>query len=236
MKMSLHSKLSSNPNFVHMIGACVTPPNDFWLVLEFMPGGSLFDVIHGITRNIRIQSINAVALSVADGMTYLHNQVPQIIHRDLTPSNVLLDAAGNARIADFGISRFKFEVGSANMTYIGNPRWRAPEVTRGEAYSASVDVYAFGLLVWEMFSGKVPFQDLEGPRASYEAAQGRRPEIPQSCPAIWAELIRSCWDPDPSKRPFFSQILQGLKMLPIVQPIGTPTLPPSTDINMDPYS
>eukprot|EP00727_Mastigamoeba_balamuthi_P008062 m51a1_g3877 putative ankyrin repeat-containing protein (616) ;mRNA; f:27799-30238 len=191
LEVALMNKIGSNPNFVQLLGASLSQDN-YWLVLEYMPCGSLFDRVHGIShRSVQLPSVNSIARCIAEGMAYLHAQQPQIIHRDLTSANILLDEAHNPRIADFGISRFKHEIGDQCMTYIGNPRWRAPEVTRGEPYSSAVDVYAFGLILWELVSGKVPFPDLDGHPASFQAAQGKRPEIPGGTPHAWADLIRS---------------------------------------------
>ncbi|KAH3731811.1 Serine/threonine-protein kinase STY46 [Pelomyxa schiedti] len=217
LEAALMHKLSNNPNFVSMIGASLTPP-DLCLVLEYMAGGSLEDVLHGTKRGKQqLPSVNAIAKCIAEGMKFLHSQSPQIIHRDLTSANILLDQNGTPKIADFGISRFKVEVGDQTMTYIGNPRWRAPEVTRGERYSSKVDVYSFGLILWELITGKLPFYDLDGTPASMHAAKGKRPEMPSDCHPQWAELIQLCWQDNPSRRPNFGQILETLSTLPVVQ-------------------
>eukprot|EP01133_Synstelium_polycarpum_P003692 gene3692-4253_t len=72
---------------------------------------------------------------------------------DLTSQNILLDQSGSAKIADFGISRFKNEIGDKTMTAIGNPRWRAPEVTKNQKYCEKVDVFGFGMILYEPFGG-----------------------------------------------------------------------------------
>lgn len=214
LEVALMNKLSNNSNFVSMIGACISPPN-LCLVLEYMSGGSLYDVIHGAKRGSQqLPHVNVIARCLAEGMAFLHSQTPQILHRDLTSANILLDNHNMPKIADFGISRFKLEIGDQTMTYIGNPRWRAPEITRGERYSSQVDVYAFGLILWELVSGKIPFFEMDGTPASIHAADGKRPEMPPDCPGLWAELIQRCWQDNPAKRPTFAQVLDILPTLP----------------------
>ena len=71
-----------------------------------------------------------------------------------------------SQIGDFGISCFADSFGSQTKSAVGNPRWRAPEITRGETYSEKADIYSFGLIIWELFTGEVPFAELDPIRAS----------------------------------------------------------------------
>eukprot|EP01113_Clastostelium_recurvatum_P005252 TRINITY_DN12344_c0_g1_i1.p2 TRINITY_DN12344_c0_g1~~TRINITY_DN12344_c0_g1_i1.p2 ORF type:complete len:656 (-),score=105.63 TRINITY_DN12344_c0_g1_i1:96-2063(-) len=218
LEVALMSQLNSHTSFVPLIGACVEPPH-LWMVLEYMPGGSLFNILHcdnSETWLSKMPSINAIATSISNGMQYIHTQQPQIIHRDLTSQNVLIDATGYPKIADFGISRFKLDIGDRTMTSIGNPRWRAPEVTKNQRYSEKVDVYGFALILYECFARSIPFGDCDSVPASHMAAQGKRPNIPDTCPPAWAQLITRCWDPVPADRPGFGAIISILEHLPIV--------------------
>lgn len=147
-------------------------------------------------------------------MAYMHALKPQIIHRDLTTQNILLTGRGEAKIADFGISRFKKELGDQQMTLIGNPRWRAPEITRNERYSDAVDVYGYALVLFEMLTGELPFHQFEAVVACHEAARGQRPPLPPSVPAAWAELVRACWADVPARRPAFAAVIAQLRNLP----------------------
>jgi serine/threonine protein kinase len=105
------------------------------------------------------------------------------------------------------------------MTLIGNPRWRAPEVTRGERYADTVDVYGYALIVYELLTGLLPFHEHEAMPACHEAARGRRPAVPTNVEPEWQQLLRECWDDVPSRRPSFAAIRKRLDSgMPIVQP------------------
>lgn len=216
LEVALMSKLNTNSNFVPLYGAVVQPPF-LYLVLEYMSSGSLYSVLNADTDNYLsiLPPINVLATNIASGMAYLHGLKPQIIHRDLTSQNILIANDGTAKIADFGISRFKDEVGDKTMTAIGNPRWRAPEVTKAQRYSEKVDVFGFGMILYEMFARAPPFTHMTDPsQVAFFVARGQRPTIPPSCPSEWASLIVQCWDDSPSSRPSFPQILQTLSTLP----------------------
>ena len=208
LEAALTSKLGAHPRFPALIGASRTAPgsDDYWLLLEYAAGGSVFDLVHGARAWVTPPTANAVAAGLVDGMAHLHSRVPQIIHRDLTSANVLLTATGDVKITDLGISRFKPAAADCPMTAIGNPRWRAPEVTRGEPYGAKVDVYSFGIVLWEMATGALPFADRNSTLAAVAAANGERPPIPPECPSDWASIIQQCWHPDPLQRPSFAEL------------------------------
>ena len=208
LEAALTSKLGAHPRFPALIAASRTAPDadDYWLVLEYAAGGSVFDLVHGARAWVTPPTANAVAVGLVDGMAHLHSRVPQIIHRDLTSANVLLTATGDVKITDLGISRFKPAPADCPMTAIGNPRWRAPEITRGEPYGAKADVYSFAIVLWEMAAAALPFADRNSTLAAVAAANGERPPIPPDCPSDWASIIQQCWHPDPLQRPSFAEL------------------------------
>lgn len=153
-----------------MVGATKAPPV-FFIITEFLPGGSLRSFLHKQNHaSLPLPELVLIALGVARGMEYIHSQ--GVVHRDLKPENILLDcsadpASMNVKIADFGISceeRLCEEVGEEDS---GTYRWMAPEMVRHRPYSRKVDVYSFGLLLWEMVSGQMPFEEMTPIQAAF---------------------------------------------------------------------
>jgi serine/threonine protein kinase len=196
---------------VLFMGATAQPP---CIVTVYMAGGSLYDALH--VRRVRIDTQLALSMAcdLADAMRHLH--ALNVLHRDFTSRNVLLDDAHNAYVADFGLSREATASGDG-MTIAGvcNPRWRPPELTRGSGkYSAKVDVYSFALVMFELFAMQVPFGDLDGVTAAAKAAyENLRPVLPLHLPAALRSLIAMCWSELPASRPDFVHICRALAQI-----------------------
>jgi serine/threonine protein kinase len=159
-----------------------------------------------------------VAYAIAAGMAYLESK--NIIHRDLKPENVLLDEQMLPHIADYGLSRFVTVENQMEMTReIGTPLYMAPELIGDESgtpYDWKVDVYAFGLLLFAMFTSRKPFDEyMKGYKGHNPAfylmnliQKGTRPTLPPDLPDKVAEMIQACWDSAPDNRPTFAEILE----------------------------
>jgi serine/threonine protein kinase len=88
-------------------------------------------------------------------LQYLHRK--KILHCDLKSQNILLNEDWTVKICDFGLARYKEKFQKDNHGKIGTPHWMAPEILRGEKYEESADVYSFGVIVWEMLTGEIPY-------------------------------------------------------------------------------
>eukprot|EP01132_Coremiostelium_polycephalum_P004728 gene4728-5902_t len=110
---------------------------------------------------------------------------------------------------------FKLKSKSTEMTKsIGSPIWMSPELLMGEDYTEKVDVYAYGIILWELGTGELPYSGLDSVQLALAVTtKGLRPPIPHAWPQSLNQLIQSCWNQDPSKRPSFSQILNQLENL-----------------------
>lgn len=196
-------------NVVQFIGACTERPN-LCIVFEYMRGGSVFDYVR---RNspIRITSVLRIAVEVCRGMDYLHKR--KIVHRDLKAANLLLDEHGTVKIADFGVARVLD--GQGVMTAeTGTYRWMAPEVIEHKPYSEKADVFSFGVVLWELLTGQVPYSDMTPLQAAVGVVQkGLRPPIPSNCPPPLADIMRLCWQRDPVVRPSFEALKSKLEEL-----------------------
>jgi len=95
--------------------------------------------------------------------------------------------------------------------HTGSYRWMAPEVVRNEKYDEKVDVYSFGVILWEMMSTDVPFSNLTDMQAAMNTSNGMRPVVPNSIPEPVKQLIKDCWLQEPHLRPSFTEILARLK-------------------------
>ena len=196
-----------HPNLVLFLGACLSPT--LCMVSEFMFGGSLYELLYKKKRVPDAQKRLNLVLDIARAMAYLHNCKPAIIHRDLKSLNILLDEKGDhAKVCDVGLARLK---GSEEQTItgaVGTFSWMPPEMMKNLPYTEKVDVYSFGLVVYEIVTGKLPFAGLPPAQVSLRVAvHDERPQFPQLTPRNWKDLIVTCWQTDDKKRPSFIDII-----------------------------
>lgn len=200
-------------NVVQFVGAVTEQPN-LCVVMELMAAGTLHDAIHSRGLRLPLPRLLDVALDVANGLHYLHRQKPAIIHRDLKSQNILLDADGRCKIADFGLSRF-FKQELATMTgQIGTPGWTAPEVFKYGSYDQKVDVYSFGIVLAECLTCSKLYAGMDAMQIAFATVyRNRRPTLPAWTPPALAGLIKLSWDADPKRRPVFPKIIEQLQAL-----------------------
>ncbi|XP_021506293.1 mitogen-activated protein kinase kinase kinase 10 isoform X1 [Meriones unguiculatus] len=207
-----------HPNIIALRGACLSPPN-LCLVMEYARGGALSRVLAG--RRVPPHVLVNWAVQVARGMNYLHNDAPvPIIHRDLKSINILiLEAIENhnladtvLKITDFGLAREWHK--TTKMSAAGTYAWMAPEVIRLSLFSKSSDVWSFGVLLWELLTGEVPYREIDALAVAYGVAMNKLTlPIPSTCPEPFARLLEECWDPEPHGRPDFGSILRQLEAI-----------------------
>jgi len=216
----------SHPNLVKCFEATATAP--YLIVSEFCGGGSLYECIHDSNHKPTWPQRIKILLDVTKGMEYLHNKDPIILHRDLKSCNVLLtkplknaDQTPHAKVADFGLSRAA-NTSQAFMTKcVGTWRWMAPEVFYSSDYDERIDVFSFGVLMFEVLSGEIPYADVwppdskaVNPRIGLHIFNGYRPNVrlvQAGCPRKAVSIMQECWDSDRTKRPDFTYLKKHLQ-------------------------
>ncbi|XP_028774557.1 serine/threonine-protein kinase STY17 isoform X2 [Neltuma alba] len=197
-------------NVVQFIGACTQPPN-LCIVTEFMSRGSVYDFLHKQRGVFKLPSLLKVAIDVSKGMNYLHQN--NIIHRDLKTANLLMDENEVVKVADFGVARVQTQSGVMTAE-TGTYRWMAPEVIEHKPYDQKADVFSFGIALWELLTGELPYAYLSPLQAAVGVVQkGLRPSIPKNAHPGLSELLQRCWQQDPIERPNFSEILEILQQI-----------------------
>lgn len=207
-EVSLLARLH-HPNVIKFVAACRQPPV-YCIVTEYLSEGSLRAYLHKLeSETLPLQKLIPVALEIARGMEYVHSQ--GVIHRDLKPENVLIDQAFHMKIADFGIACEEVHC-DPFADDPGTYRWMAPEMIRHKPYGRKVDVYSFGLILWEMVSGNIPYEDMTPIQAAYAVVnKNLRPAFPKDCAPAMRALIEQCWSYQPEKRPEFWQVVKVLE-------------------------
>jgi serine/threonine protein kinase len=215
-------------NLVKFIGACKDPL--MVIVTELLPGMSLRKYLGTIRPNtLDLRVVLGFSLDIARAMDCLHAN--GIIHRDLKPDNLLLTAnQKSVKLADFGLAREE-TVTEMMTAETGTYRWMAPELystvtlRQGEKkhYNNKVDVYSFGIVLWELLTNRMPFEGMSNLQAAYAAAfKHQRPSIPDEISPDLAFIIQSCWMEDPNMRPSFSQIIRMLNEFLFTLPSAPP--------------
>eukprot|EP00918_Siedleckia_nematoides_P063368 GHVU01137964.1.p1 GENE.GHVU01137964.1~~GHVU01137964.1.p1 ORF type:complete len:416 (+),score=68.43 GHVU01137964.1:787-2034(+) len=173
-----------------------------------------------------------IAEDISRACTYLHSSYPRIVHRDVKSLNILLaepitskNDVPHAKISDFGLSRFLYAAAAGERKdtvtgAAGTYHWMAPEVVRNEQYDEKADVFSFGIVLYELLSGAIPYSNTSADTAGAEgssardvalsAARGVRPDlslIPGECPTSLRKTMECCWDPLPANRPSFAYVL-----------------------------
>jgi predicted ATPase len=160
----------NHPNIVQMLDG-IEQDGRHYLVMEYVPGGSLRDLLDR-SSGLPIQHVVQIALDVADALTRAHRL--GILHRDLKPSNVLLAEDGTPRLSDFGIA-YTAHAGAGQSqplteagVVVGTADYISPEAVNGETLDARADIWAFGVMLYEMLVGERPFRG-EHPMATLMA-------------------------------------------------------------------
>ena len=202
-----------HPNVLNFLGtSCDMDGHQICIIMEYMDRGSLYRLIHDESIQFTIEQIRTICIDAARGVNYLHNLNPPIIHRDIKSHNFLMNAQGIVKVCDFGLSRFIETTLAGTMTACGTPSWTAPEVLRNERYNFKVDVFSFGIVIWELFSRQDPYPGMPPFQIVFAVGnQFARPQINPSWPAHWIRLMTSCWAEDPESRPTFEQVLNILQ-------------------------
>ncbi|WCJ34673.1 Protein kinase superfamily protein [Euphorbia peplus] len=198
-----------HPNIVRFIGAC-RKPMVWCIVTEYAKGGSVRQfLMKRHNRAVPLKLAVRQALDVARGMAFIHAR--GLVHRDLKSDNLLIFGDKSIKIADFGVARI--EVQTEGMTpETGTYRWMAPEMIQHRPYTQKVDVYSFGIVLWELITGMLPFQNMTAVQAAFAVVnKGVRPIIPNDCLPALGEIMTRCWDVNPDVRPHFAEVVRMLE-------------------------
>ncbi|KAL4448329.1 hypothetical protein ABPG75_005548 [Micractinium tetrahymenae] len=219
-----------------------------WIVSEFMNRGSLLDAIdRGLltlpSGQPNLHAVLAAAIEMAGALSYLHSC--EVIHGDLTPSNVLLSSSTKdarrwvCKVSDFGLSTLVArgrDTMQRNSSF-GTVTHMPPELLTAGTLSKSTDVFSFGIIFLEMYYGRRAWLGSNPVQVFAQASAGKLPfEIPGEAPASLARLLRRCLALDPSLRPAFGKVLSELQSLArgLPSPAETPRGAHSPGINPDP--
>ncbi|OMJ17831.1 Serine/threonine-protein kinase CLA4 [Smittium culicis] len=198
-------KESQHPNIVNYIESFLIGNSDLWVVMEYMNGGALTDIIDNNSMNEN--QIATISLEVCSGLHHLHKQ--NIIHRDIKSDNVLLGEDCQVKITDFGFCAKLSEQRSKRATMVGTPYWMAPEVVKQKPYGSKVDVWSLGIMVIEMIESEPPYLDEEPLKALYLIATHGTPALknPETLSTDLKGFLAECLCVDVDSRATVEELL-----------------------------
>ncbi|XP_064465991.1 mitogen-activated protein kinase kinase kinase 12-like isoform X2 [Ornithodoros turicata] len=212
-----HLRKLNHPNIVAFKGVCTQDPC-YCIVMEYCPYGQLYDALKN-GRVIPPALVVEWSKHIASGMNYLHSR--KIIHRDLKSPNILISYNDILKISDFGTSR-QWNERSTKMSFAGTVAWMAPEVIRNEPCSEKVDIWSYGVVMWELLNCEIPYKDVDSSGVMWGVGSNSlHLPIPSTCPEGFQLLMKQCWSTKPRNRPSFRHILMHLDIA-AVEILSTP--------------
>ncbi|XP_068203163.1 mitogen-activated protein kinase kinase kinase 7-like isoform X2 [Palaemon carinicauda] len=184
------------------------------LVIEFADGGSLYHLLHS-SHKTEYNLAHGISwlLQCAKAVSYLHAIHPRpLLHRDLKPPNLLLTKGAKVlKLCDFGTA---CELSTFMSDNRGSAAWMAPEVFEGKMYTEKCDVYSWGIILWEVLTRRVPFEDLGlAVRIMWAVHQKQRPPLISGCPKLLENLMKRCWDHDHARRPRMEEVVEKVSII-----------------------
>jgi hypothetical protein len=216
----------NHPNIVRVLHIA-NQAKDYYIIMEYVGGGSLSDLIR-TPGQMSVQRVLSIALEVIDALARAHHL--KIIHRDIKPGNVLLAADGTPRLTDFGIARMgdRTTMTQAN-TVLGTLAYLSPEALDGQPQDVRSDLWAFGVLLYEALTGKLPFEESTASATMASIITKPVPSLANmrtDAPPALVSLIERLLAKDPAQR-IASARLVGAELEAIMQG-AVSTLPPMT--------
>ncbi|MGV2337991.1 MAG UNVERIFIED_CONTAM: serine/threonine protein kinase [Planctomycetaceae bacterium] len=185
----------NHPNLVTIFDIRQDTDRDYWIVMEYVGGSSLLDVLQRHPSGMPLPDILRWLSGMAQGLAFLHDR--GLVHRDLKPANVLSDGE-QVKIGDVGLSKYISESRrSAQTQSVGTVYYMAPEVSRGR-YGREVDVYALGVMLIEMLTGQLPF-DGETTAEILMKHLTAEPDLSMLSPPL-QQVLRGALEKDPDRR------------------------------------
>ncbi|XP_029382293.1 receptor-interacting serine/threonine-protein kinase 3 [Echeneis naucrates] len=211
----------SNPYVIQVLGVFRGRPprsgltDHLGLVMEYMERGSLASLQKTLCETPPWPLVFRLANQVALGINFLHNLIPALLHLDLKPSNVLLDFHLNAKLTDFGLSKYYTSLSRLSKKNSneegGTISYMPPEAFAMSTYkpTQASDIYSYGILLWSLVTGKQPYPDADPCIVQFRIPQGDRPSLEEvrsqaaGCEGLTGlmELMITCWGGSPTERP-----------------------------------
>jgi eukaryotic-like serine/threonine-protein kinase len=184
-----------HPNLVHLYDLRSDSRGEQWVVMEYVFGESLAQVINRHPSGLPLDLIREWFGALSRGVSYLHDQ--GVVHRDLKPANIFIEH-GHLKVGDYGLSRRMSSSERGELTRgVGTPHYMAPEIKNGN-YGRSVDIYACGVILFEMLTGHPPF-DGETPAEVLMKHQLDTPDL-KKVPEKVRAVLEKALEKDPAKR------------------------------------
>ena len=168
--------------------------------------------VRSIRSKLKWAHLLSILRDAASGVSHLH--LSQVIHRDLSARNFLIDDRGNVRVSDFGFAKTRENNVSRGFTNsnVGPIKWMSPESLLSRQFNEKSDVFAFAVFAWELMSGEMPWADIDVVQVIVRVCErGARLPRPATCPNEMWDLIQGMWRAEPSERPDMQAVLKCLE-------------------------
>jgi hypothetical protein len=200
---------SKHPNIVEYMDSYLLDNDKLWVIMEFMGGGCLTEVLEQYEHVQMTEAQIAYAcLESLRGLAYIHSL--HRIHRDIKSDNILLGSDGQVKLADFGYAAQLTQQKQKRNTIVGTPYWMAPELIKGQAYDQKVDLWSLGIMCMEMCEGEPPYMEFPPLRALFLITTKGIPGLKE--PAKWSpdlqDFLAKCLNKEADQRPDSATLLK----------------------------
>ncbi|OMO56724.1 hypothetical protein CCACVL1_26322 [Corchorus capsularis] len=199
-----------HPNIVQYYGSEIVE-DKFYIYLEYVHPGSINKYVREHCGAITESVVRNFTRHILSGLAYLHST--KTIHRDIKGANLLVDASGVVKLADFGMSKH-LSGQRADLSLKGSPYWMAPELMQAvmqkdnsSDLALAIDIWSLGCTIIEMFTGKAPWSEYEGAAAMFKVMRDT-PPIPETLSPEGKDFLRCCFRRNPAERPSASMLLE----------------------------